>query len=93
MIEKDGFKVLVDTNDNIVTDMVLLQRLRVIRSQLAKNMNCPAFQIMHNSALARLATDKPTSREEFISIPGLGNGKYEQCGDIFIDAIKKYIES
>ncbi len=36
MIEKDGFKVLVDANGDILTDMQLLAKLRTLRQTIAQ---------------------------------------------------------
>ncbi len=90
IIEKEGFKVVVDANGNMLTDMALLQKLRDIRSEIAKEKKLPAYCILNNDTLAMLATDKPTTREEFMTIKGVGVRRYEQCGDAFIVAIKQY---
>ena len=47
---------------------------------------------MQNDTLVLLATDKPTTREEFIRIKGIGNRKYERFGERFIAVIKEYTE-
>ena len=36
MIEKDGFKVIVDENGGLLTDMELLAKLRTLRQALAQ---------------------------------------------------------
>lgn len=91
IIEEDGFKVMADANGNMLTDMVLLQKLREVRTELAKEKNLPAYCITCNNVLALLATDKPTTREEFMAIKGVGIQLYEQYGGVFIEAIKRYI--
>lgn len=90
IIEKDGYNVAVDANGNVLTDMELLRKLRDIRNKIAKEKNLPAYCITQNNVLALLATDKPTTREEFMAIKGVGNKLYEQYGEIFIAAIKQY---
>lgn len=90
IIEKDGFKVVVDASGNVLTDMELLQKLREVRGKIAKEKNLPAYCITHNNVLALLATDKPTTREEFMAIKGVGARLYEHYGDVFIEAIKRY---
>lgn len=91
IIEKEGFKVLVDAYENILTDMELLGRLRTLRSIMAQECQLPPYCIMQNDTLVLLATDKPTTREEFIGIKGIGNRKYERFGERFIAVIKEYI--
>lgn len=91
IIEKDGFKIVVDANGTVLTDMELLQKLREVRIKLAKEKKLPAYCIVRNNVLALLATDKPTTREEFMAIKGVGTQLYEQYGDVFIETIKRYI--
>ena len=90
IIEQDGFKVVVDANGNVLTDMVLLQKLREVRTELAKEKKLPAYCILSNDTLAMLATDKPTTREEFMAIKGVGTQRYKQCGDAFMEIIKRH---
>ena len=92
VIEKDGFNVLVDAYENILTDMELLGRLRTLRSVMAQECQLHPYCIMQNDTLVLLATDKPITREEFIRIKGIGNRKYERFGERFIAAIKEYTE-
>lgn len=91
-IDKDGFNVLVDAQGNILTDMKLLAKLRNLRAEIARRDNLPAYCILQNDVLALLATDKPTTREEFIAIKGLRDRKYNKFGEIFMDAIRKHIK-
>ncbi len=93
MIEKEGFNVLADAQGNLLTDMALLEKLRILRKELAQECQFPAYVVMHNDPLALLATDKPTTREEFIAIKGVSERKYEQFGEQFIAEIKKHMES
>lgn len=93
MIEKDGFKVIVDTNGSLLTDMDLLVRLKALRQTLAQEENLPAYCVLTNDVLSRLATDKPTTREEFVEIKGIGEQRYKRFGERFIAEIKKHIES
>ena len=90
-IEKDGFQVIVDRNGNMITDMELLSKLRALRMKLAKENGLSEFCIMHKSTLVMLATDKPVTKEEFLSIYGLGEKKYESYGEEFIAEIKKHV--
>ena len=90
-IEKDGFMVVTDPEGKIITDMALLSRLRSLRYKIALKNNIPVYMIANNAVLVRLATDKPTSREDILAIPGIGSHRCEAYGQLFINAIKKYI--
>lgn len=90
-IEKDGFMVIVDSNGRIITDMKLLSLLRTLRKNIAQEKDIAAFQILHNTILVRLATDKPTTTEEFLAIHGIGESKLKTYGEVFLDEIRKYL--
>lgn len=90
-IEKDGFMVVTDPEGKIITDMALLSRLRSLRYKIALKNNIPVYMIANNAVLVRLATDKPTTTEEFLAIPGIGSHRCKAYGQLFINAIKKYI--
>ncbi|MDE7405416.1 MAG: UvrD-helicase domain-containing protein [Clostridiales bacterium] len=89
-IEKDGFQVVTDDDGNILTNMDLLYRLRSLRSRIMKEENRPAYTIISNKGLVSLATYRPTTREEFISLYGLGEMTYNAYGMRFIQEIKKF---
>ena len=89
-IEKDGFSVVVDNDGELITDMALLQHLRDIRTKITKQENRPAYTIISNKGLVSLATYRPTSKEEFINLYGLGEVTYSAYGQLFINAILEY---
>ena len=91
-IEKDGFNVLVDSDGEIITDMELLAYLRRFRAELMKRDNIAAYLIIKNKGLVSLATYKPTTREEFTKLYGLGETTYNKYGQFFIDKIKSFYE-
>ena len=71
--------------------MDLLARLHALRTAIAREQRLPAYYIMNNDTLALLATEKPTTREEFIGIKGIGERKYERFGERFVREIRNYI--
>jgi DNA helicase-4 len=89
-IEQDGFQVIVDDDGQLITNMELLSELRSLRNQLSKDDKRPAYTIITNKGLVSLATFRPTTKDKFISLYGLGEATYSAYGQQFIDAIKKY---
>lgn len=85
------FQVLTDAEGHVLTDIELLLRLYILRDGLAKRRGIQVSQIMQNADLVRLATDKPTTKEEFLRIYGVGERKYENSGDEFIAEIRSYV--
>lgn len=88
IIENDKFNLVVDARGNILTDIELLQKLISLRKLTKKVHGIP----ISNQVLVSLATDKPTTREEFMAIRGVGSSISERCGDTFIIAIKQHIQ-
>ncbi len=86
-IEKDGFEVVCDASGNILTDMELLKKIRHWRFEKAKEIKKPAYIILSNASLVDLATRQPVTREELLSITGIGEKKLELYGDEIIRII------
>ena len=69
------------------TDEELFERLRLLRLRLAREADVPPYVIFHDSTLAAMAVARPTSREEFLALPGVGEQKLSNYGDIFLKEI------
>ena len=82
--------MIVDDDGELITDMKLLRQLRGLRIKLMKENNCQAYNIIGNKGLVSLATYKPETKEEFISLKGLGESTYSSFGKAFIDEIREY---
>ena len=89
-IEKDGFLVVVDNEGQIITDMKLLSHLRGLRMQLAQKEQKAPYMIIKNKGLVSLATYRPTTKEEFINLNGLGETTYNNYGILFVNEIKEF---
>ena len=73
--------VICDATGNILTDMELLKKIRQWRYDKAKEKNMRAYWIFNNATLVDLATRQPMTREELLSISGIGEKKIELYGD------------
>jgi ATP-dependent DNA helicase RecQ len=76
----------------IVQDDQLFNRLREIRSDLADEKNLPPYVIFSDKTLQEMVDRQPKSSLEFLQIKGVGQNKLDQYGDIFMSAIKNYLE-
>lgn len=92
-IEQDGFMVIADNDGQILTDMELLAHLRSLRVQIMQEDKRPAYTIIGNKGLVSLATYRPTTKEDFVALYGLGEKIYSDYGDRFIKAIKEFDNS
>ncbi len=89
-IEKDGFDVICDAADNILTDMELLKKIRQWRYEKAKDLKIRPYFIFNNVTLVDLATRQPMTREELLTISGIGEKKVELYGDEIVMIIQRY---
>ena len=70
------------------TDKELFDALRTLRSTIAGERGCPAFVIFHDATLKEMAKRRPTTREAFLKISGVGKVKLERYGDRFLKVIR-----
>jgi len=68
----------------------LFALLREKRLELAREANVPAFVIMHDRTLREISIYEPLTEEEWLSIPGIGPGKYQSYSEPFNETIWEY---
>jgi len=72
-------------------DQELFQVLRSKRAELARNQGAPAFVIFGDKSLRDMARIKPTTREAFATVYGVGDYKLHAYADAFIEVIKNFL--
>ena len=78
------------TNSGQSENMDLFERLKVLRKEIADEINSPAFVVMSDKTLHALATDMPTTLAAFGNTFGIGEHKRDTYGERFIAVIKEY---
>ncbi len=73
-------------------DEVLLDMLKKLRKDIAKEKSLPPAIIFQESSLIDMANNYPINLEEMSQIQGVGKGKAKKFGDEFIKLIDKYVE-
>ena len=71
-------------------DRELFETLRKKRKILADESGVPAYIIFSDKTLIEMATRYPQNRESFMDIHGVGNVKYENYGQTFIEIIRHH---
>ncbi len=69
------------------TDFALFRTLRDLRKGVAESHGVPVYAVFTNQQLADIARTRPTSIAELQKIDGIGQGKSDRYGEIFIGAI------
>ena len=67
-------------------DAGLFERLRVLRRQLAAQRGVPAYVVFSDRSLQDMASRRPLTREQFLSVHGVGHRKLEEYGELFLAA-------
>jgi ATP-dependent DNA helicase RecQ len=69
----------------------LFEKLRQLRKQIADKENVPPYIIFNDNSLQEMAQDRPVTKWEMLEVSGVGQKKFEQYGELFIDAILQFI--
>jgi len=65
----------------------LLDVLKTLRLQLAREEDVPAYIVFSNAVLTEIAARRPRDMSEFLEIPGVGYVKAARYGSQFLDAV------
>ena len=65
----------------------LFEKLRALRSEIAKEEEIPAYLVFSDKTLKEMERVRPTTEMELLEISGVGQRKLDVYGDAFIDAI------
>ncbi len=68
-------------------DDTLFESLRAKRSEIAKELGIPAYLIFSDKTLKHLASDKPYDKASMLEVNGVGEKKFEQYGEEFLEVI------
>ena len=67
----------------------LFETLRKLRFALAKERSIPPYMVASDKTLRDMCCKIPVNREEMLDVNGMGEKKYEQYGERFIECILK----
>jgi len=73
-------------------DPVLLEMLKELRKEVAKQHNVPPFVVFLENSLEDMATNYPTTLAEMENIQGVSKGKAIKFGKKFVELIAAYVE-
>ncbi len=75
--------VALDSEDQLV----VFERLRELRRRVAAEQSVPAYVVFGDAALVDMVRRMPCSRDEFLTVNGVGAAKLERYGDAFLAEI------
>lgn len=68
----------------------LFYLLRSERRKLAREFNCPAYLIFHNTTLHEIIMVQPECKSSLLRIYGMGEHKYHMFGERILNVVKKF---
>ncbi len=77
----------VKQSEDFDYDEDLFEQLRAKRRELALELDVPAYIIFGDKTLKHLAKDKPYDKNSMLMVNGVGEKKFEQFGDDFLNII------
>lgn len=77
----------------IECDEELFQFLRAVRKRIADERAVPAYVILGDATLRRMARDQPVTTQAMAGIPGWGQKKLTEFADIFASEIAAYLSA
>ena len=70
----------------------LFERLRVLRMNLAKEHKVPPYIVFGDKSLHDMCWVMPETKEQMLSVHGVGESKWERYGELFLQEIASYIQ-
>jgi ATP-dependent DNA helicase RecQ len=77
---------------DIDCDEILFEKLRTLRKLLADERKVPAYIIFGDNTLRALAREYPQSLSDLEGIPGIGEKKRAEFGEVFTATIASYLK-
>ncbi|RKQ31504.1 DNA helicase RecQ [Oceanobacillus halophilus] len=68
----------------------LFSELRALRKQIADEKNVPPYVLFSDATLKELSRYFPVTKEDMLEIKGVGEKKYEQYGEEFLEIIRDW---
>ena len=78
---------------DIECDEILFDRLRTLRKQLADERRVPAYIIFGDTTLRAMARQYPESVDDMDGIPGMGEKKRAEFGELFANEVATYLRT
>ncbi|WP_310993535.1 DNA helicase RecQ [Aequorivita marina] len=71
----------------------LFEKLRMLRSKLAKDIDMPAYIVFNDATLEDMELKKPRTLEEFAQVSGVGEAKLEKYANDFLKVINRHFDN
>ncbi|PWU67043.1 DNA helicase RecQ [Gracilibacillus dipsosauri] len=80
----------VEKRETRFYDEQLFNELRKLRKQLADDLGVPPYVVFSDKSLTEMSEKIPQSKQALLAIHGVGEKKYDQFGEMFLQVITDY---
>ena len=70
----------------------LMRRFKELRKKLADTLGVPAYVVFPDATLRDMCAKMPRTKEEFLTVSGVGSMKAERYGKKFIAVVEEYLK-
>lgn len=92
--EKSASRTGKKVSDNLNSKgMELFEKLRDLRLQIARERGIPPYLVAADRTLYEMCIRLPFEKQEMLAVFGMGERKYEQYGEQFVDAVRAFAGS
>ncbi|MGB2687600.1 MAG: DNA helicase RecQ [Desulfobacterales bacterium] len=88
---KPSFRTVLEFENEV--ERQLFEKLRLLRLEIARQLELPPYVVFHDKTLKEMAILKPQSRTSMLKVTGIGEKKLERFGDRFLEVIKESAEN
>ena len=67
----------------------LFEKLRELRMEIAKEEKVPPYIVFSDKTLTHMCIVKPETKEEMLTVSGVGEYKFGKYGERFLDRIRE----
>eukprot|EP00903_Cladosiphon_okamuranus_P000852 g850.t1 len=71
-------------------DKLLFERLRRLRTQIARDQGVPPYVVFPDATLAGIAAARPITPEALLDVSGVGQSKLERYGETFLELVEAF---
>lgn len=84
--KKEAEEAQPKSKKEIIRD-ALFERLRILRKTIADKLGVPPFVVFSDASLSEMAQIKPINKIQMMAVSGVGEQKFKQFGEVFINEI------
>lgn len=88
---KSGLVQTTFSPADIQEEPELMRRFKELRKKLADTLGVPAYVVFPDASLRDMCAKKPRTKEEFLTVSGVGSMKAERYGKKFIAVVEEYL--